>query len=233
MPDISLYYVKKGSGPPLVLLHGNGEDSGYFSRQIDFFAHTHTVYALDTRGHGWSPRGTAPFTLYQFARDLLDFLDQQNISQTDILGFSDGGNIALLFALSHPERVWRLVLNGANLDPTGVKPAVQLPIILSYQIASLFAAKNLKAQHNAELLGLMVREPHIAPASLKRLAVPALVIAGNRDMIKESHTRLIAESLPGGTLRVIPGSHFIAAENPDAFNAAVQDFFAAHPIQGR
>ncbi len=230
MSDISLYFVKKGTGSPLILLHGNGENSGYFSHQIDFFAQEYTVFALDTRGHGQSPRGTAPFTITQFAQDLLDFLDRQNISQADILGFSDGGNIALKFGLSHPERVTRLGLNGANLDPSGVKPAVQLPIVLGYKIASLFAGKDPKALHNAELLGLMVREPHIAPASLKRLSIPVLVIAGSRDMIRQSHTRLIAESLPDSTLQIISGSHFIAARNPAAFNAAVQDFFAAHPI---
>ena len=68
--DIQLHYVEKGSGPPLLLLHGNGENSDYFCRQIDYFQEAFHVYAPDTRGHGKSPRGTAPFTLEQFALDL-------------------------------------------------------------------------------------------------------------------------------------------------------------------
>ena len=220
--DIELFYTKTGSGPPLLLLHGNGEDGTYFVHQIEDFSHDFTVYAIDTRGHGKSPRGTAPFTISQFADDLLAFMNQQGLPQADILGFSDGGNIALIFALRHPDRVRRLILNGANLGPKGVKPLVQLPIVLGYHVASLF--KSPKARAKAELLGLMVREPHIDPSELKKLTMPALVIAGTRDMIQERHTRLIAASLPNSRLAIIPGNHFIANKTPSAFNRAVRQF---------
>lgn len=66
-------------------------------------------------------------------------MDAQGIDRASILGFSDGGNIALVFALQHPERVNRLILNGANLNARGVKPSVQLPIELGYRIARVFA----------------------------------------------------------------------------------------------
>ena len=218
--NIQLHFTKTGSGPPLLLLHGNGEDGTYFAHQISEFSRDFTVYAIDTRGHGRSPRGTAPFTLSQFADDLLAFMEGQRIPQADILGFSDGGNIALLFALRYPDRVRRLILNGANLDPKGVKTSVQLPVVLGYHIASLFRAP--KARANAELLGLMVNEPHIAPAELRKLSMPVLVIAGDRDMIRDDHTRLIAESIPGAKLAIIPGDHFIANRAPAAFNQAVR-----------
>lgn len=220
--DISLHYIKKGSGFPLLLLHGNGENGDYFVYQIDEFARYFTVYAVDTRGHGRSPRGTAPFTISQFADDLLEFMDEQKIEKAHILGFSDGGNIALTFALRRPERVGRLVLNGANLDPSGVKPSVQVPIVLGYRLASLFKAP--KARANAELLGLMVNEPRIDPKKLAALAIPALVIVGSRDMIKASHSRLIADSLPKGRLSTIEGDHFIANKQPAQFNRAVLEF---------
>lgn len=220
--DISLHYVKKGSGAPLLLLHGNGESGDYFVHQMDEFARYFTVYAVDTRGHGQSPRGTAPFTISQFADDLLGFMDEQGIERAHILGFSDGGNIALTFALRHPGRVGRLVLNGANLDPAGVRPSVQLPIVLGYKLASLFQAP--KARANAELLGLMVNEPHIHPEELAALTMPVLVVAGSGDMIKASHSRLIADSLPDGRLVTIEGDHFIANKQPGPFNRAVLDF---------
>lgn len=226
MSDIKLHFTCRGSDPPLILLHGNGEDGRYFAGQLAFFSKTRRVYAVDSRGHGQSPRGTAPFTIEQFARDLLDFMDEQDIARTDLLGFSDGGNVALTFALAHPERVSRLVLNGANLDPSGVKPSVQIPIVLGYRIASFFAWRSPKARRNAELLGLMVNEPHIPPEALRGLHMPTLVIAGTRDMIKEAHTRLIADSLPGSRLELVAGDHFIAAREPAAFNRAVADFLA-------
>ena len=226
MSDIHLHYTRRGSGPPLLLLHGNGEDGSYFARQVDFFSATRTVYALDTRGHGQSPRGAGPFTLARFAQDLLDFMDEQKLERAHILGFSDGGNIALTFALAHPERVDRLVLNGANLDPAGVKPSVQIPTVWGYRLASLFAGRSPEARRHAEMLGLMVNEPHISPEALEALPMPVLVVAGTRDMIREEHTRLIAGALPHSRLVLLPGDHFIAAKNPHAFNKAVEAFLS-------
>ena len=74
-----------------------------------------------------------------------------------MLGFSDGGNIALVFALAHPERVGKLVLNGANLDAGGVKPSVQLPIVVGYRMASFSGGAGRRAAV-AEMLGLMVND---------------------------------------------------------------------------
>ena len=224
MSDIHLHYTRQGSGPPLLLLHGNGEDGGYFVHQTEYFSRHYTVYALDTRGHGQSPRGAGPFTMARFAQDLLDFMDEQKLERAHLLGFSDGGNIALTFALAHQERIRRLVLNGANLSPAGVKAHVQIPIVLGWRIASLFARRSPQARQNAEILGLMVKEPRIPPEALKELRLPVLVIAGTRDMIREAHTRMIAGALPDSRLVLIPGDHFIAARNPEAFNQAVEAF---------
>lgn len=222
--DISLHYLEKGQGKPLILLHGNGEDNSYFVYQVAYFSRFYRVIAIDTRGHGQSSRGTAPFSIQQFAEDLRGFLDQHEIPKAHILGFSDGGNIALTFALHYPERVDRLILNGANLFPAGVKPTVQLPIVLGYHTASLFAKRSPKAKENAALLGLMVKEPNIRPEELNGLTVPTLVIAGTKDMIRESHTRLIARSLPNARLVLLPGDHFIANKEPAVFNRAVRNF---------
>lgn len=179
MSDISLCYTMQGAGPPLLLLHGNGQDGSYFSHQSAYFARRYTVYAIDTRGHGKTLRGRAPFTIDQFAEDLLDFMDEHDMAQVRILGF---------------------------------------------KLASLFAGYDPKAKRNAERLGLMVNHPHIDPAALEDLYVPTLVIVGTKDMIKDSHTVLIANSLPNSKLEVIAGDHFIAAKNPEAFNKAVEKF---------
>ena len=94
------------------MLHGNGEDSTYFSHQIAYFQKSYRVIAIDTRGHGKTPRGEEPFTISQFADDLYVFMKQHEIRRADMLGFSDGANIALLFTIRHPERVNRLILRG-------------------------------------------------------------------------------------------------------------------------
>lgn len=222
--DINHYYIEKGTGFPLILLHGNGEDCGYFVHQMEPFAKHFRVIAIDTRGHGQTPRGEASFSIRQFAEDLLDFMNLHQIEKAHILGFSDGGNIATVFALMHPERVEKLILNGANLNASGVKRKVQIPIEIGYRIAKLFATKSPAARKNAEMLGLMVNDPNVKAEELSCIQNPTLVIAGEKDMIKDSHTRLIAKSIPGAMLSIIPGNHFIANKNPDTFNEVVLRF---------
>ena len=224
MSQIEHHYVEKGSGFPLILLHGNGEDGSYFVHQMEPFAKHFRVIAPDTRGHGQTPRGDAPFTIRQFAEDLLAFMDRLGIGKAHILGFSDGGNIAMIFAMTHPERVEKLILDGANMDASGVKGSIQIPIEIGYRIAKLFARRDPQARKKAELLGLMVNDPQVKPEALSRIQSPTLVVAGDKDMIKEKHTRLIARSIPGAELVILPGSHFVANRNPEAFNEAVLRF---------
>ena len=181
------YYIEKGIGEPLILLHGNGEDCSYFAHQIDAFAAHFHVIAIDTRGHGQTPRGEAPFTIRQFADDLLVFMDEHHIEKTHLLGFSDGGNIAMVFALKYPERVGKLILNGANLNASGVKRKIQIPIEIGYRIAKLFAGRSRKAKKNAEMLGLMVNDPNVKVEERSRIQNKTLVIAGDNDMIRPAH----------------------------------------------
>ena len=224
MIDIQLHYIEQGQGQPLILLHGNGESCDYFEHQIPYFAVEYHVIAIDTRGHGKSPRGEKPFTIQQFAEDLHDFLDERGVEKAVILGFSDGGNIALTFALKYPERVEKMIVNGANLFPSGVKPLYQWPIEIGYRIAKMFSMKSEKAKQNSEMLGLMVNEPQIEPIELSHLTMPVLVVAGTKDMIKDSHTRLIYKSLPNAQLAILEGNHFVANKNADAFNKVVDEF---------
>ena len=241
--DITLNVMERGSGKPLVLLHGNGESLEYFKSQIRYFSRSYRVIAVDTRGHGGSERGSAPFTLKQFAKDLKALLDTMGIRKISLLGFSDGGNIALIFALKYPDSVERLILNGANLNPFGMKASVLIPIAFEYAAAVVKAsggsdalrhmtggedrkisAQKREAVRKKELFGLMIREPWIRPKHLQEISCPTLVIAGTKDMIRTSHTRLIAKRIRSTRLVLLRGDHFIAAERSRAFNRAVERF---------
>lgn len=222
--DIKLHYIEKGDRDVLVLLHGNGESGEYFRSQIDHFSKKYRVIVPDTRGHGKSPRGESPFTIKQFADDLYEFLQSLNIERAILLGFSDGGNIALEFALSHPEAVEKLILNGANLYPQGLVAPLRIVNRAALALTSALSHVSPSMRRRAELLRLMTDQPHIDPEELKGLNIPTLVVAGSRDLIKREHTELIARSVPGARLCILPGTHTVAADSPDEFNRAVQEF---------
>ncbi len=222
----ALFYEEAGEGFPLILLHGNGEDHRYFSEQIAFFSDHFRVIAPDTRGHGRSPAPDEPFSLSRLAEELKDFLDCLVIEKAHILGFSDGGNIALLFALRYPERVAGLILNGANFTPRGLKFSVALAVGTEYALLSAASLFSKKARCRRKIVGLMVGQPKLTEKELSTLRRPVLVIAGERDMIRESHTRALAAAIPGSRLAILPGDHFVAARNSTVFNRTVADFLS-------
>lgn len=224
MSDISLCFTDTGEGKPLFLLHGNGEDRSIFSRQLEYFSESRRVIAPDTRGHGRSPRGDAPFTVPQFADDLSALFDELKIERADVLGFSDGGNIAMYFALKYPERVDRLILNGANLRPSGVYAKYQIPIVFEYLAACTASVFDKKAVKKREMLSLMVHWPRLTEKEISAIRAKTLVLAGTDDMIKERHTRAIAAAIPSSRLVFIKGSHFLVGDSPEEYCRTVEAF---------
>lgn len=219
------YPCDNPNAPVLLFLHGNGEDHTYFSHQISHFSKDFRLILMDTRAQGQSSRGKTKLDFSIFSDDLLCLMDTLHIQKAHLLGFSDGGNIALTFALSHPHRVESLILNGANLFPTGMYSKVYLSILLEYAVKIPISIFSKKAKHDCELLGLMVHHPHISPKELKSLHIPSLVIVGEYDMIKDQHSRMIAQMIPDSQFICLKDAdHFCAFKHPQEFNAAVSKF---------
>ena len=105
-----LYFAEKGSGPPLLLVHGLMVSGEMFEPVIDHFAATHRVIVPDLRGHGRSRGLPPPYTAAQLASDLVHLLDHLDVKTTDVLGYSQGGAIAQQLVLDHPFRCSHLVL---------------------------------------------------------------------------------------------------------------------------
>ena len=222
--NIKNYYIEKGQGDIIIFLHGNNGDGNYFSHQTEYFSEKYRVIALDTRGHRKTPRGDKAFSLNTFADDLYVFMKDMNIEKANIVGFSDGANIAMLFALKYPECVKRLVLNGGNISPKGVLDELQNDITEEYKMLVLKADKTSEEKRIEEMLSIMVNEPHIKPGELSKITAKTLVISGKYDLIKREHTELIYNSLPNAELVFLEGGHLIAAENHEEFNRAVDEF---------
>ncbi len=228
---IDLFYTEMGAehgGVPMILLHGNGGNSSAFFYVFYHFAKTRHVIALDTRGHGRSPKGDAPFTLVQFAQDLKQFMDGRGIEKSDLVGYSDGGNIAMLFAMRYPQMVNSMVLNGANMFPAGLEKKDLKWIMGSYRTAKRAYRRNPqseKAKADYEMVALMVHEPSISPDDLADMDIPTLVLVGSRDAIKREHSQLIADSIKGARLVVIDGGHGIVKSNSAEYIEALTDFY--------
>lgn len=218
--DIRLNYEEKGTGSTLILLHGNGSSLRSLKKQIEYFSGRFRVIALDTRGHGRSPRGEQPFSIEQFAEDLYEFMKEKSIDKADLLGFSDGGNIAITFALKHQEMIGKMIICGANLFPEGL---VERELRIRQKAYNLWQ-KLAPESRRTHLLRLIVQEPDISPQELNKIKVPVLVAAGTKDMIKTEHTKMIYDNIKSSRLLLIEGTHFIPMTKAKVFNKAVEEF---------
>lgn len=224
LQDCTLYYELHGKGEPLLLLHGNGEDHRYFCHQITYFSQHYQVIVVDMRGHGQSEMGLTPLSFALFADDVKALLTYLHIAKVHILGFSDGGNTAMVFSLSYPEYVETLILNGANYHPNGMKCHVQLSIVFTYKLLSLCTMWITAWKDKQQIMGLMVHQPDITIAQLEMIRARTLVLVGEHDMVKESHSRNIAEVIPHAIFMKIRGNHFIANKEWQTFNPLVLKF---------
>ena len=190
---IRLYYELTGDGPPLVMLHGNGETHRIFDEAVRDLRKHFTVYAVDSRGHGQS----SPVTEYHYddmAEDIYRFITHLDIQKPMLYGFSDGGIVGLLIALRHPGLLSQLIASGANTEPTGVKKGWLALFRLIY------------AASRSPQMKLMLTEPHISPDELRTITTPTLLTAGSRDMISEPHTRMLHETIPDSDLFIVHGA---------------------------
>lgn len=230
-PDTQIAYYSWGKGTPLILLHGNGEDSHYFEKCIPYLSHSFRVIAVDSRGHGRSGRGTARLDFDCMAEDLCALLDALGIPKVHLLGFSDGGNLAIKFALLYPQRVEKLILNGANVSMLrGVVPWVQLPIYPAVGLLTVLSPLDQNIRNKRDVLALMARNYGVGLQDLQLIEQETLLIVGEHDMILPSHTHAMAHEFPHAKLAVLHGSHFVAAESPARFSLNCLNFLQGKEI---
>jgi pimeloyl-ACP methyl ester carboxylesterase len=116
----TLFYVVKGEGEPLILMHGYGAGIWVWEKQIDFLSRFYRVYALDLIGHGYSERPRVDYTPETYIQCVKSFMDEAGIQQATLIGNSMGGGVAWAMALVFPERVKKIVLiNSAPPDVLG------------------------------------------------------------------------------------------------------------------
>ena len=224
---VKLYYEIYGKGEPLLLIHGNNTSMAIFKNQLDVLSKKYMVIGLDSRGQGKSTGNDTKLTYELMAEDVNTFLDKMNLKNVDILGWSDGGNIAVILAMNHPDKVHKMAIMGTVLynDDTSVKPEINK--LIRKQLKDWDEKGISKNSMNYRLKMLLLTEPHVNPDSLEKIKAPTLVMAGEFDIVKEKHTKLIAEKIPNSKLVIFKGADHEAPEKiPQLFNETVLDFFA-------
>ena len=188
--NIKLYYETKGSGRPLIMVHGNSEDHTIFNEASEILKDHFQVYLIDSRDHGQSSR-TSALHYEDMRDDMLAFMEALDLSDVIFYGFSDGGIIGLLAAMK-TDRITKLITSGANITPDGVTFVLKAIVKVMY-----FFNKDKK-------LEMILREPNITKEQLGTIKVPTTVIAGEKDMVKLEETKIIAQSIPNSKLRILP-----------------------------
>jgi pimeloyl-ACP methyl ester carboxylesterase len=200
---IEIYYETEGDGPPILLLHGNGEDHRIFDRLVKDLKDSHTVYSIDTRGHGESGK-TDSFHYSDMVEDMAALIRGLDIEKPLLYGFSDGGIVGLMLAAKYPRMLSGLITSGANLSPKDLKALFR------------FFLRLVNAFKRDPLLKLMLDEPHITDEDLKKIEIPVLVTVAERDLVPVSHAEHIAGTISNGRLIVVPkeshGSYIIHSD---------------------
>lgn len=223
---IKVYYETYGTGEPLLLLHGNGQSIVDFTKQIPVLAKQYHVIAVDTRAQGKSIDNDSTKLSYNiFASDMKILLDSLHLKKVNILGWSDGGNTALIMAIKYPEYVRKLVVMGANLNPTDNAVEKSTLNRLKNDLKMLQQKEDTESKQLNRLLLMLSTEPNISVDDLHKISSKTLILAGEKDVIKAEHTKLIAQSISKSQLIIFKKeTHMVPNENANLFNQTVLNF---------
>lgn len=222
LKDADIYYEVYGKGEALFLLHGNGGSIDAFTKEIPELSKHFMVIAMDTRAQGKSTdKSLEPLTYRKFADDVKALADELKLKKINILGWSDGGNTGLEFAIKYPANVDKVITSGANVFPKGV--GEKMVEDMRNDVEKMKSEN--KPANSIRLQELMVYEPKITTKQLNRIKAKVFVLAGENDLILRSHTEYIAKEIPNSKLKIYEGaSHGVPIERAEELNKDVIEF---------
>ena len=241
---VDLYYEVHGPpgdpGTPLVLLHGGGSTfETSFAEVLPALAKSRRVIVYDRQGHGRTADVDRPFSFRQSAEDAVGLLRTLGVSRADFMGFSNGGQIAIQIAVAHPDVVRKLVIESAMFSREGADPAFWEGFDhakLEDMPAELREAYLQVAPRPADLTAMFWKSVNQMKAfqgwtaeEMRSIRVPALVLQGDRDVVRPEHAVAMYRLLPNAQLAILPNTDHRAICHPPAWLPALITTFLDAP----
>jgi pimeloyl-ACP methyl ester carboxylesterase len=223
---LELYYEIHGTARPgqvpLVLLHGGGDTIGTsFGALLPVLARERQVIAFEQQGFGHTADiAERPFTFEQSADDTVALLDFLKVARADLLGFSNGGTIALQAAIRHPGRVRRMVAISALFSRAGAEPQfwesfdhVTLDV-MPKELRDAYLAVAPRPENLQSFFDKCVQRmkgfKDIPETQIRGIAAPTLVICGDKDVVRPEHAVALFRLLPHARVAIVPGAEHMA-----------------------
>ncbi len=217
---LKMYYEAHGAhgtGSPLVLLHGGSATiESSFGSVLPALAKSRQVFAVEQQGHGHTPDIARPLSYEQMADDTARLLGLLKVESADLLGWSDGANVALQVAIRHPSLVRKLIVSGANYSNDGIDPEAMQWLRATtpenwpreFQMAYARAAPDPKQWPTlvSKLKKMWLEFKGWRPEDIQRIEAPVLVMVGDGDMVRPEHAVKMFRLLAYGQLAVLPAT---------------------------
>lgn len=234
-----LHYEDQGSGEVVIALHGLlGTARIDLGNVMDALSDDYRVIGLTLRGYGESqpkPR-TFPLDFYQRdAADVLSALDALELERVHIIGYSDGGEVALIAAAQQPERFQSVAVWGSTgVVPASLRPDPQrlgsIPGVedlrrVAEQVHGITDPESVIAEWVASYTQIIDRGGDLSLSQAHRLTMPVLVMVGDADeMAPLSDAQALFARLPHGRLEIFRGGHALHQEHTSALIAQLRAF---------
>lgn len=240
---LQMYYEMHGAAadgqPPLLLLHGGFLSiATSFAQMLPSLAAQRQVIAVEQQGHGHTADIDRPLTFEQEADDTAAALRRLGITQVDVFGYSDGGNVALGLAIRHPELVRKLAIAGTNISNDDLAPGIydfmeeMTPEMLGDDLRAMYEAEAPRPE-DWPVLVEKIKQQVIAlegwtPEQLQGIAAPTLAIFGDADIVTLERAVELFRRLPRANLAVLPmRDHLQLGTQPEWLLLMLEEFFAA------
>jgi pimeloyl-ACP methyl ester carboxylesterase len=252
--DIDVYYEKRGTGDPVLLIHGLGSSTEDWEFQVERLASRYTVVSYDVRGHGQTSKPRGRYSVPQFAADAAALIERLELGPVHVQGISMGGMIAFQLAVDKPELVRSLTIVNSGpemilrtmrqriaiyqrfvivrlmgMHKMGeVLSKVLLPLPDQAKLRETFVQRWSRNNPGAYLRALRALIGWTVSARLGAIRCPTLILAADQDYTPVAYKQFYMAAIPGARLVVVPDArHMLPVERPDQYNDAVMEFLSS------